>query len=127
VLEGDSQHKCARAHAAAKLLERQNGASALSDPLVCNEILRRVLVQVVKDIREYQLRQSPVLAQGPRTLGAEAPRIKVETGEIPGHKFKTCAPAVLSYSHAALPPTRRAARRMEASWSNKVAENQQKS
>jgi hypothetical protein len=45
---------------------------------------------------------SRVLAQGPRTLGAEAPRIKVETGEIPGHKFKTYAPAELSYGHASV-------------------------
>jgi hypothetical protein len=42
---------------------------------------------------------SRVLAEGPRTLAAETPRIKVETGEIPGHKFKTYASAVLSYSH----------------------------
>jgi hypothetical protein len=44
----------------------------------------------------------PCACAGPRTLGAEAPRIKVETEEIPGHQFKTYAPAVLSYSHASV-------------------------
>jgi hypothetical protein len=54
VLEGASQRKCAMAQAAAKLAERQNCASALSN-LVCNEIL--VFVDVVKDLREDQLWQ----------------------------------------------------------------------
>ena len=60
---------------------------------------------------------------------AEALRIKVEMGEIPWLQIHTYAPAALSYSHASITagPARGARHNcVEASWSNKVAENRKK-
>ena len=49
----DSQHRCAMAHAAAKLSELQNCSSAFQT-WCCNEILRRVLTDVANELRDEE-------------------------------------------------------------------------